>query len=97
MKVKVARVYLSEHAKVHEKLMNFLHDEAKVSGATLFRGISGFGRSGHVHTASLLELSLDLPVVVEFFDSPERVSEVIAQLRDFIEPLHILLFDAELV
>lgn len=94
MKVTVARVYLHESANAHEKILRYLHDDAKVCGATLFRGISGFGRSGEVHTSSLLTLSLDLPVVVEFFDRPERVAEVVKHICTLVDPSHILTFDA---
>ncbi|WP_455380331.1 DUF190 domain-containing protein [Acidihalobacter prosperus] len=94
MKVTIARVYLHESANVHEKLLRFLHDDAQVRGATMFRGISGFGHSRHIHTSSLLSLSLDLPIVVEFYDHPERVSEIVTQIKTMVDPTHILTFDA---
>lgn len=96
MKVTIARVYLHESAKVHEKLLRFLHDDAQVRGATIFRGISGFGHSRHIHTSSLLSLSLDLPIVVEFYDLPERVREIVTQIETMIDPSHILTFEASI-
>jgi PII-like signaling protein len=70
--VTVVRIYLTEGEKLMKTLLAKLHDEEKVRGVTVFRGISGFGRSGVVHSSTLLDLSLDLPVVIEFFDTPTR-------------------------
>jgi PII-like signaling protein len=47
--------------------------EAHLAGATVVRGMMGFGHSSHLHTAKILRLSLDLPVVVEIVDTRERV------------------------
>jgi PII-like signaling protein len=41
-----------------------------VQGVIVFRGIAGFGTSGEMHAADMLRLSVDLPLVVEFFDAP---------------------------
>src|SRR6266566_4047516 len=66
--VLMVRIYLTEGEHLLKQLMKKLHDEEKVRGVTVFRGISGFGRSGKMHSASLVDLSLDLPLVLEFFD-----------------------------
>lgn len=97
MKVTVVRIYLSERAHRHEKIFRFLHDREGVRGVTMFRGISGFGHSGRIHGMSLLDLALDLPVVIEFFDDPDKIEAVVADLREIIEPEHILTFPAELI
>jgi hypothetical protein len=44
-----------------------------LAGATVLRGIAGFGAASRIHTANILRLSLDLPVVVEIVDKPERI------------------------
>ena len=62
--VTMVRIYLTEGQHLLKQLLAQLHDEEKVRGVTVFRGISGFGRSGKMHSASLLDLSLDLPLVV---------------------------------
>jgi len=95
MKVTVVRIYLSEQDNVHERLLKRLHDKEKVRGVTLFRGVSGFGKTGKVHSSSLLYLSLDLPIVVEFFDTPERVDEILGHICGDIRPEHVLTFEAE--
>lgn len=95
-KVSVVRIYLTEGEGLAQKLFQRLHDQEKIRGVTLFRGISGFGRSGQVHSASLLDTSLDLPLVLEFFDDPERVDEVLEHLQDSIQPGHLLRWSAEI-
>ncbi len=54
--VAVVRIYLTEGEQLLKKLLAHLHDEEKVRGVTVFRGVSGFGRSGKVHSSSLLAL-----------------------------------------
>jgi len=45
-----------------------------MAGATVLRGITGFGAASRIHTANILRLSLDLPVIVEVVDKPERIA-----------------------
>jgi len=78
--VVMIRVYLSEHEGRLPKVLSLLHDELKVSGLTVFRAMSGFGNSGKWHTAGLVDLSLDLPVVVEFFDEPKLARAALERL-----------------
>ena len=47
--------------------------ESHLAGATVLRGPMGFGRHSRVHTAKLLELSTDLPVVIEIVDAEEKI------------------------
>jgi PII-like signaling protein len=46
------------------ELLQYLHDDKKVRGVTVFRGITGFGVSGEYHSSKLIDMSLDLPVVI---------------------------------
>jgi len=48
--------------------------ELQLAGATVLRGPMGFGKSSHLHTAKILRLSMDLPMVIEIVDSEERVN-----------------------
>ena len=96
IEVTVVRVYLSE-AKAHlETLLKRLNDWGKVRGVTVFRGIAGFGKSGAIHSSSLLDLSLDLPVVIEFFDEPVKAAEMIDYLYQVVGPGHIVSWSATL-
>ena len=57
-------------------LYQWLIEEAKrqgLAGATALRGLEGFGVHNQLHTAKVLELSVDLPIVVEIIDSEERI------------------------
>jgi PII-like signaling protein len=70
--VTVVRIYLREKQHKLNDLMEFLKSDQNVAGVTVFRGIAGFSGMGEVHTTSLLALSLDLPLVLEFFDEPDK-------------------------
>ncbi len=92
--VTVVRIYVREGEHAAGKLMTFLQKEAKVAGATIFRGTSGFGTDGKTHTTSLLALSLDLPEVVEFYDTPERVAAVLTLMENKMPLPHVISWPA---
>jgi PII-like signaling protein len=85
----MVRIYVMEAEKQLQPILNYLHDVIKIRGVTVFRGITGFGQSGEMHSSTLLDLSLNLPIAVEFFDSTERVKNIIAHLSSLVEPGHI--------
>ena len=84
------RVYLREGEHVLKPLVKFLGEEHRVVGLTVVRGILGVGGDGQMHTASLVDLSLDLPLVVEFFDEPERAERVVAELLRRFDQAHVI-------
>ncbi len=92
--VTVVRVYLTEGEAQLKALLKRLRDWEKLKGVTVFRGISGFGESGVIHNTSIVDLTLDLPIVVEFFDSPQKITEIIEHLNTFIKPGHIVKWSA---
>lgn len=92
--VTVARVYIHEGKKQVDALLKRLHDWEKVRGVTVFRGVAGYGDSGEIHTGKLVDLSLDLPVVVEFFDEPAKMDAIVEHLNTEIKPGHILTWSA---
>lgn len=94
--VTMVRIYLSEAEKLLKTLLTKLHDEEKVRDVTVFRGVSGFGRSGAVHSSTLLDLSLDLPMVIEFFDEPEKVKRILAHLKTILPPGHVASWNARI-
>jgi len=89
------RIYLTEADRRLEPLLIKLHDQEKVRGVTVFRAMSGFGGSGVIHTATLMDLSLDLPLAVEFFDRPEKVDTILEHLSDLLEGGHIVRWQAQ--
>lgn len=54
------------------------------AGCTVMRGIMGFGAHSHLHTDRFLELSSDLPIVVECIDTSERIADILPELDDMI-------------
>ncbi len=94
--VTMVRIYLTEGEHQFQRLMQLLHDEEKVRGVTAFRGIAGFGESGKVHSSTLLDVSLDLPLVLEFFDEPEKVARVVEHLNEIIQPGRLVSWPAKI-
>lgn len=97
LNVMFVRIYLTEGEGTLQNLLECLHDEEQVHGVTVFRGISGFGKSGKMHSSSLLDMSLDLPLVIEFFDTPQKVNEILEHIGKKIPPGHIVSWPATLV
>ncbi len=95
VEVTMVRVYLTEGDHQLRKLLEFLQQEEHVRGVTAFRGIAGFGPSGKLHESSLLDISLDLPLVVEFFDQPERAEKIKRDLHQWVGPGHIVSWTAQ--
>lgn len=93
MKIKpitVARIYSLEGDNRIEKALNILRDQEKIMGATVFRGIEGMGASREIHTSSLVDLSLELPLILEFYDEPNRVRQAIEALQAELHFDHIV-------
>ena len=59
--------------------------ERGMAGATVLRGIMGFGAHSRMHTAKILRLSEDLPLVIEIVDEPERIAEFLPELDAMIQ------------
>jgi uncharacterized protein len=95
-KVLIVRIYLHEAKSQMEELLKYLHDEQKVRGVTVFRGITGFGTSGEYHSSKLIDMSLDLPIVIEFFDEQEKAKTIIEELNKKIKPGHIVSWPAKI-
>jgi uncharacterized protein len=82
------RIHLGERDKyqgrpLYEAIVHLLRTHG-FAGATVFRGIMGFGASAGVHTEKVLRLSLDLPIVVECVDTEERIQEILPELDRMI-------------
>lgn len=92
--IKMVHVYLTEGDRLLGKLMQILHDNEKVRGVTVLRGITGFGKKGHIHSSTLIDVSFDLPLIIEFFDAPEKIDTIIGHIQELIEPGHIVSWPA---
>ncbi len=58
--------------------------ENNIAGATVLRGILGYGASSRIHEASILSLSEDLPVVIEVVDEKEKVEKVLPLIKELV-------------
>lgn len=79
-------IYLSEgsthhHVPAASSILDFLYFRG-VSGATVIKGVAGFGADHHLHTASVIVLSDHLPIKVEFIETPEKVNELLDKLEE---------------
>lgn len=83
------RIFIGESDKHHGRpLYEVIVQTARkmgLAGATVLRGIMGFGAHSRVHTAKILRLSEDLPIVIEIVDKPERIAEFLPDLDKMIE------------
>jgi len=68
-----------------------------LAGATVVKGFMGFGAHSRIHTAKLLELSQDLPIVVEIVDAPEKIEAFLPELERMVGDGLITLERAEVL
>jgi PII-like signaling protein len=92
--VTIARIYTLEGHDQLNQALDILRDEEKIFGVTIVRGIVGFGENRKVHTSSLLTLSLELPLIIEFYDEPEKVEKAIQVLKSRLDFKHIVSWSA---
>jgi PII-like signaling protein len=102
------RIFIGESDRAHtgphkgkplyEALLLLLRERG-FAGATVLRGIAGFGASARVHTDRILRLSLDLPIVIEAVDTEEKIQAILPELDPLItgglvtlERAHVLLY-----
>ena len=81
-------IYIGEsdrwhHKPLHTAIVEMLRREG-AAGATVVKGVEGFGKNSRLHTASILRLSEDLPVVLTYVDSPERVDGLMPQIDEML-------------
>jgi PII-like signaling protein len=88
--ITIARIYSLEGDDRIEKALNILRNEENIIGATVLRGIEGMGASREIHTSSLLDLSLVLPLILEFYDEPDKITRAIETLQSRLHFDHIV-------
>ncbi|MFD9637178.1 DUF190 domain-containing protein [Streptomyces violascens] len=87
---------LWHHKPVYAEIVHRAH-AAGLAGASVFRGIEGFGTSSLIHTQRLLSLSEDLPVAIVVVDDEKRVRDFLPQLDDLVADGLVMLDDCEVV
>lgn len=71
------------HKPLYTEIVHRAH-RAGLAGATVLRGLEGYGASRHIHTTRILSLSEDLPVVVVVVDKPERIDAFLPELDELV-------------
>ena len=85
---KLLRLFIGEsdtwHGRpLYQAIVERVREEG-LAGATVVRGIEGFGADSRLHTSRILRLSEDLPVVIEIVDSPEQIDRVLPTLDEMV-------------
>jgi hypothetical protein len=82
------RMYIGEsdqwHGKPLYQAIVELARERGLAGATVLRGIEGFGANSHIHTSRILRLSQDLPVLIEIVDQEDRLRAILPELDSMV-------------
>ena len=83
------RIFIGEEDRYEGKplykyLVEWFREEG-LAGATVLRGITGFGKSSHIHTTTILRLSTDLPIVIEVADKRENIERIKPKLEGIIK------------
>ncbi|MFA6283425.1 MAG: DUF190 domain-containing protein [Desulfurivibrionaceae bacterium] len=82
------RIFIGETSKIgHRPLYELIVEEARkrgLAGATVTRGVMGFGKNSRIHTTKILRLSEDLPLVIEIVDRPDRIASFLPELDAMI-------------
>ena len=97
----IMRIFIGESDKydgevMYKYILNILKNEG-IAGATVFRGIMGYGSSFLIHSASILDISEDLPIIIEAMDTKEKIEAFIPKLEKIIESGHIVLENVKVV
>lgn len=92
-KCKILRIFIDEDLKWHNKLLyRAIVDkllEMKIAGATVFKGVEGFGSSAHIHSARILEITENLPMLIEVVDTPKQIHKALNAVEPML-PRHCL-------
>jgi len=85
---KLLRIFIGESDKwQHQALYEAIVLKARelgLAGATVLRGAMGFGANSHLHTAKILRLSMDLPLIIEIVDSEEKINLLLPHLDEMV-------------
>ncbi|MEX1296976.1 MAG: DUF190 domain-containing protein [Candidatus Limnocylindrales bacterium] len=97
----LARIYIGESDRwegrpLYQAIVERLREQG-VAGATVLRGIEGYGRAARVHTAQILRLSEDLPILVEVVDREDRLRAVLPAIDAMVDGGLITLEPVEVI
>ncbi|NPV58750.1 MAG: DUF190 domain-containing protein [Actinobacteria bacterium] len=103
---KLLTVYIGEHDHYrHKPLYQAIVEtlrERGLAGATVIRGIEGFGKSSRIHTAAILRLSEDLPIMIEVVDKAERIDAILPVIDEMVteglvtvQDVHVMIYRSD--
>ena len=98
---KLLRIFIGESDKhgrkpLYQAIVEMLREEG-MAGATVLRGVEGFGAKSHLHTARILRLSEDLPIVIEVADTAEKIEAIMPKLDEMVTDGMVTLERVEVV
>jgi PII-like signaling protein len=100
-KAKLMRIFLGEADRWHdEPLYDAIVKQMRmmeIAGATVYRGIDGYGAKGHSHKKSFFHISRDLPVMISVIESEEKLSQAAAAVEGMLEDGLIVISDVDIV
>lgn len=100
-KAKRLRVYIGEMDRFEKRpLYQVIVEKAKeldLAGATVYRGLMGYGAHSRIHTAQILDLSSDLPMLVEIIDSEEYIAKLLPFLDEMMQEGLVTMDDVEVI
>ena len=100
-RAKRVRIYVNEDDKIGLKPLHFVILELlrreNAQGATVLRGVEGFGAGGIIHVSHLVDVAARLPVVVEWIDRPEQVERLLPRVRELLRHGLITVDDTDVV
>ncbi len=100
-KAKRVRIYVSEGAKagakpLHLAILELLRRE-NAQGATVVRGVEGFGAKGQIHVSHLVDVAGELPLIIEWIDTAEQVERLVPRIRELIRHGLVTVDDTEVL
>jgi PII-like signaling protein len=86
---KLVRIFVGEtdlinHIPVYEKIVMEAREQ-KLAGATVFKGVMGFGRKSLIHTSKILRLSENMPILIEIVDEEEKIKNFLPVIHNIFE------------
>ena len=84
------------HKPTYTEIVHRAH-QAGLAGASVFRGIEGFGKSHHIHTTRILSLSEDLPAAVVIVDTRDKIEAFLPQVDELVTEGLVFLDEVEVV
>ena len=98
---KYVRIFIGEsdrwhHRSLADAIVEMVRAEG-LAGATVTRGLAGFGAHSRIHTAHVLRLSEDLPIVIDIVDRPDRIERILPKLDEMVGEGLVVISDVEVL